>query len=254
MKIVTNLTAQAVSSTCTPQQHASSSDAKPTALIELGTGPHGKYAVLAFPDGWQRTIGFMEQADAWHPMFADLPVADTHRLQRHTEPPVIKHADGSRTRQGALTFITVNVNRQGGFVSENCFDVPMQNTVVGWATGYRCAKELVSAVKRGYGPHINLGLIIEAAATAASHKTEFNGLGQRSAGAAFMAVVSQAMGFLIRHGKAEAWIDQEIKRTEASNEWYEKAVADEKAAFVLRMKVARAAKRAGSQGVRNDSD
>ncbi len=42
----TTTTAQTVRGLCTPQQHARTSDARPVTLMELGTGPHAKFAQL----------------------------------------------------------------------------------------------------------------------------------------------------------------------------------------------------------------
>lgn len=100
---------------CTPAQHTSTSNTKPVRLLALGDGPHGKTALCEFPEGWQRTIDLPTQADAWHPLFEDLTADDKGKLRKHTDHPIVRHADGTRTRQGALSFITQEVSRNGGW-------------------------------------------------------------------------------------------------------------------------------------------
>lgn len=64
----------------TPTHHASAHKTKPVRLLALGTGPHGKTALLEFPEGWQRTIDLPTQADAWHPLFDELAADDKDTL------------------------------------------------------------------------------------------------------------------------------------------------------------------------------
>ena len=108
----------------TPSAHASTSKAKPVRLLALDDGPQGKTALLEFPEGWQRIIALPTQADAWHPLFDDLTNAERGRLRAHVDHPVIRHPDGTRTKQGALSFITKEISRVGSWTGERCFDVP----------------------------------------------------------------------------------------------------------------------------------
>ena len=129
----------------TPARHIAEGVTKPTRLLELGTGEHGKTALLEFPGGWQRTIDLPTEADAWHPLFSELPQADVQRLRKHVAHPIIRHPDGTRTRRGALSFVTEEVGPAGGYKAERCFDVPQEDFYSGCVTGYRCAAELLEA-------------------------------------------------------------------------------------------------------------
>lgn len=240
----TNTTAQTVRGLCTPEQHAQSSNAKPVILLELGTGPHGKFAQLAFPDGWERTIDLPTETEAWHPMFKDLPQEDRIKLHRHARPAIIKHPDGRRTQPGVLTFMTRSLTRQGGYLSENMFDVPAQSYSDGLITGYKCADELLAVTRRGYGPHLNTGRIIEAAIEAG--KDSFDKPGRRGAANAFMEVVCQAMSFLAKQGNTDVWIASRMEQAERDNEYWEKLKVEENEAFVKRMKAGKAKKNGGT--------
>ena len=185
----TNVTASAAPTVgpWTPAQHIKEGVTKPTRLLELGTGEHGKTALLEFPGGWQRTLDLPTRADAWHPLFSELPKEDVQRLRKHVAHPIIRHPDGTRTRRGALSFVTEEINRVGGWTGERVFDVPAEDYYAGSVTGYRCAAELLEALARGYGPHIIKSYVIKAALQASD---EPHGKpSRRGAGTAFLAIV-----------------------------------------------------------------
>lgn len=228
---------------CTPEQHASTSKAKPVRLLALGDGPHGKTALCEFPEGWQRTIDLPTQADAWHPLFDELPRDERNRLRTHADHPVIRHPDGTRTRQGALSFVTVEISRNGGWTGERCFDVPAEEHGAGTITGYRCAAELLEALERGYGPYVSVRNITEAAMQAANEKT--GAASRRAAGFGFLAVFEDAMQFMARHARHGKYMAHKIAEAERSNAWAAEQDAQEKAAFVQRMKAAKARRAKG---------
>ena len=229
---------------CTPAQHASTDNTKPVRLLALGDGPHGKTALCEFPEGWQRTICLPTQADAWHPLFSDLTADDKSKLRKHVDHPVIRHPDGTRTRQGALSFITQEVSRNGGWVGERCFDVPAEEHGAGFITGYRCAAELLQALQRGYGPHISVLNITEAAIQASNEKS--GTASRRSAGYGFLAVLEDALRFTAQNSNHGLHIAQKIAEAERMNARNAEQDAREKAAFVQRMKAAKAEKRSTS--------
>ena len=230
---------------CTPAQHTSTSNTKPVRLLALGDSPHGKTALCEFPEGWQRSIGLPTQADAWHPLFDDLTADDKSKLRKHTDNPVIRHPDGSRTRQGALSFITQEVGRNGGWAGERCFDVPAEGYSEGYITGYRCAAELLQALQRGYGPHISVRCITEAAMQASNEKS--GTASRRSAGYGFLAVAEEALLFMAKNANHGPYMAQKIADAERMKARIEEQDAREKAAFVQRMSAAKAEKRSKAQ-------
>ena len=167
------------------------------APVALDDDSQGKTALLEFPEGWQRTIALPTQADAWHPMFDDLAEAEHKRLRAHVAPPVVFHPDGTRTRQGAMSFVRVEVNRVGGWLGERCFDVPPEDYNSGSITGYRCAGELLEALQRAYGPHIHLTDILDE--VMATQNGSYGKSGRRGEAVAFMEVVKVTMAFFAKH-------------------------------------------------------
>ena len=234
---------------CTPAQHTSTSNTKPVRLLALGDGPHGKTALCEFPEGWQRTIDLPTQADAWHPLFEDLTADDKGKLRKHTDHPIVRHADGTRTRQGALSFITQEVSRNGGWAGERCFDVPAEGYGPGRITGLRCAAELLQALQRGYGPHISVRDITEAAMQASNEKSAT--ASRSSAGYGFMTILEDAMQFMAKHAKHEQYMANKIAEAEHMRARIEEQDAREKADFVQRMSAAKAEKRSTSTAARH---
>ena len=87
----------------TPANHIKDGVTKPIRLLALSTGEYGKTALLEFPGGWQRTIDLPTEADAWHPLFSELPQADVQRLRKHVAHPIIRHPDGTARARRAGT-------------------------------------------------------------------------------------------------------------------------------------------------------
>lgn len=225
----------------TPAQHIKEGVTKPIRLLALGTGSHGKTALLEFPGGWQRTIDLPTEADAWHPLFSELPQADAKRLRKHVAHPIIRHSDGTRTRRGALSFVTEEVDPAGGYKAERCFDVPQEDCYSGRVTGYRCAAELLVALARGYGPHIIKSHVIKDALQASDEP--YGKPSRRGAGSAFVEIVGEALTFMARHSLHREYMAAKIAEAERLQAALAEMEAKEKAAFVERMNAARAAKR-----------
>ena len=225
----------------TPRAHDSTSTANPVRLLALDDGPQGKTALLEFPEGWQRIIALPTQADAWHPLFDDLTNAERGRLRAHVDHPVIRHPDGTRTKQGALSFITKEISRVGSWTGERCFDVPAEDYYSGSVTGYRCAAELLDALARGYGPHIIKQHVIKAALQASDEP--YGKPSRRGAGTAFMEVIEGALTFMAKHSRHKEFMAAKIAEVERLQATMAELEAKEKAAFVERMKAGRAAKR-----------
>lgn len=230
----------------TPAHHAKVSKAKPVRLLALGEGAHCKSARFEFPEGWQRTIDLPTEADAWHPLFSDLTQGERLKLRQHVAQPVVVRADGKRVKPLGLSFSTSTVTARGAHVEYTHFDVPAQEYGAGSITGYRCAAELLAALQRGYGPHIDVPSIVREAAEATRHRsgTEPSKVG---AAVAFMSVVSEALKFLAQNSQHAEYIGREITKVERLNVVYDELEAEKKAAFVERMRAARAAKRASQE-------
>lgn len=226
----------------TPAHHAKVNKTKPVRLLELGEGPHGKNARFEFPEGWQRTIDLPTQADGWHPLFNDLPHEDCQALRRHVLQPVVTGPDGKRTQSLGLTFTTCSVTPRGYTKDFSLFDVPAEVYSEGSITGYRCAAELLQALQRGYGPHIDmLGILKEAS------EARFEGCGKPSragAAGAFLGIVAEALKFLATHARHGEFIARKIEETERYQRYDAEQRAKDKTEFVERMRQARAAKRA----------
>lgn len=235
-----------VTASWTPEHHATAKQPKPIKLLELGTGNHGKCARFVFPEGWERCIDLPTEADAYHPIFDDLPSADRTSLRKHAESPVMTGANGVKTQQRALSFTTRTVGRGGYTLDFNEFDVPEESYCDGFITGYRCAGELLEALKRGYGPYIDARSIVRAAALAACQKGEK--ISRHGAAAAFMTVVNDALKFLATHGVHGKYIAGKVEQAQEYAAGLAKHEAQEKAAFVERMRQAKAAKRAARGG------
>ena len=233
----------------TPARHITEGVTKPTRLLGLGTGEYGKTALLEFPGGWQRTIDLPTEADAWHPLFSELPQEDVQRLRKHVAHPIKRHPNGKRTRRGALSFVTEDVNRAGEWMGERGFDVPAEDWYAGSVTGYRCAAELLDALARGYGPRINRQSVIEGALMACAEPC--GKPSRRSAGFAFIAIVEEALTFMAKHSRHKEFMAAKIAEAEQLRTAMAVLEAKEKAVFVERMKAAKAAKR--SQAPRPDA-
>lgn len=226
----------------TPTHHASAHKTKPVRLMALDTGPHGKTALLEFPEGWQRTIDLPTQADAWHPLFDELPQDERGRLRAHAEHPVVRHPDGTRTRQGALSFITEEIGRNGGWTGDRYFDVPAEDYSTGGITGYRCAGELLAALQRGYGPYLHLNNILEEVMAAAGEPS--GKASRRGAGVMFLEIVKESLTFMARNARHTEFVAGRIAEAEKYQAYCAARDACDKAAFVQRMKAAKAAKAA----------
>lgn len=229
----------------TPAHHAKVNKTKPIRLLELGEGEHGKSARFEFPEGWQRTIDLPTQADGWHPLFSELSFDERKKLHQHVQQPVVIGPDGVRRQNMGLSFTTRTPNKRGYSQDFNHFDVPAEQYATGRITGYRCAKELLDALKRGYGPHIPIRDILKDAVNA-----KYGGYpdkGQWGAACTFINVVEQALLFLAKNSQYADWIDRAIKYEEECIARGAERDAQEKAAFVERMRKARAAKRAARQ-------
>ena len=245
-KTKTAVNTMAQTALCAPAHHASAHKTKPVRLLELGAGPHGKTALLEFPEGWQRTIDLPTQADAWHPLFDDLAVKDKEKLRKHTAHPVIRHADGTRTQQGALSFVTKEIGRNGGRTGDRYFDVPAEAYGAGCITGHRYAGELLMALQRGYGPYIHLDWILREVQEAAGESSEKP---NRSAAAnAFLDVVKESMTFMAKHARHVEFVAARIAAAEKYQAYCIEQDAKDKAKFVERMRAAKAAKAQRAKG------
>ena len=241
----TNMTAHSVRSCCTPAQHAQASQAKPVRLLELGTGPQGKTALLEFPGGWQRTLDLVTEFDGWHPLFSDLTLEDAHRLRVHTEPAFVKQPDGTFSRPDPLSFLRRLKSARGKAVRWRYFDVPAQDHCEGTATGYRCAAELLEAMALSYGPHIALREVLNEAAEAA--KEGAGGLSRCGAAGAFLRVMGEAVMFFAKYADHRVELAQKIAGAERYGRGAAQRQAAERAGFTERMKAGRVAAKHAEQ-------
>lgn len=242
MNAPTNTTSTIASPTpWTPARQARADKSKPVRLLELGEGPHGKTALFEFPEDLQRAIDLPTQADGWHPLFNELPNEDGYALRRHVLQPVVTGPDGKRSQSQGLSFTTCTITRRGNTTDFRLFDVPAEGCSEGSITGYRCAAELLEALQRGYGPYIDVRGIIKEASEARLER--LSRPSRASAAFAFLDIVVEAMKFLANHSQHGEFIARKIEEAEHYGRYAAEQEAKEKAAFVERMRQARAAKR-----------
>lgn len=192
----------------TPAVHQGVSKARPIRVVSMGDGPHGKLVVCEFPDGWQRSIDLPTQADGYHPLFSDLPEEARAALVRHVAPPVVIGRDGKRTMSRGLSFTTCTVTPRGYTKDFNDFDVPAEEFGDGNITGYRAAGELLQALERGYGPHINVCSILEEVLKARDE--DYMGPSRSGAASAFAWTVEEALKFFAKNARHADWINRKI--------------------------------------------
>lgn len=242
-----NTTDASKSTPWTPAHHAKVNKTKPIRLLELGEGEHGKNARFEFPEGWQRTIDLPTQADGWHPLFSDLPQEDGAALRSHVAQPVVIGPDGERRQSLGLSFTSCTLNKRGHWTGDNHFDVPEEKYADGRITGLRCAAELLEALQRGYGPHISLRDVIREAINVKFERGGGDNASRWGAACGFMGVIEESVKFLAEHGRHADWIAKKIEKEERYLAHCAERDAQEKAAFVERMRKARAAKRAARE-------
>ena len=247
-----NKTLQAVRDICTPSHHAAASKNKPIKLLALGTGPHGKTATFEFEEGWQRTLDFLIEADAWHPLFADVPHTERFDLIDHAKAPFIRHADGTKSRPDPLSFTRVIKSERGRHIRSTYFDVPEQSYEEGGITGLKCAAELLEELARGYGPHLMVHHIVKAAVMASNNN--FSGVSQNGAASAFLGIVQMALKFFAEHANHRPHIANQIVRAEKYRDECAQNDLLEKHQFIDRMKAAKEAKRGLRVNVSNEPE
>ena len=225
----------------TPAVHQSASKARPIRVVSMGDGPHGKQVVCEFLDGWQRSIDLPTEADAWHPLFNGLPHEQRLQLHRLVKPVPYVDGKGVRKQREELSFTTTEIGPRGGCKKFNHFDVPDEEYGVGQITGYRAAVEMLEALQRAYGPHVSLGPILRDVFAAEGESARSPS--RRGAVGAFAEVIEGALEFFAKNAKHGPWIAGKVAQAESVNAHYDKQAADDKAAFVQRMKDAKAAKR-----------
>lgn len=226
----------------TPAHHAKVNKTKPVRLLELGEGPHGKNARFEFPEGWQRTIDLPTEADAWHPLFGNLPAEDLSALKRHTTKPITTRPDGKRIKPERLSFVTTTIGPRGGYAAMNHFDVPAEDFCAGQVTGLKCAAELLKELQRGYGPHISVPDIIHDAAKANAGNSRGKP-SQSGAWWAFADVLEDALKFFAKYASHSEFLAHKIAEAEMRSAQYDEFEAAQRAQFVERMRKARATKR-----------
>lgn len=238
--IESTVIAQAVRGICTPEQHSQTNKTKPVILLALGTGPHGKTALLQFPEGWQRTIDLPTEFDGWHPMFDALQEDDMQRLRKHVRAPFVIHQNGTQSRPSPLSFTRDVQTTRGRWLKSNYFDVPAQEHGEGTITGYHCAAELLEALGLGYGPFIPMRFVLQEVVEAAKGGGE--GASRSAAAKSFLDVAGDSLGFFAKQSSHRAYIQRKIANAERYRDELAEERAMERVEFVIRMKAAKEAK------------
>lgn len=230
----------------TPAMHRGDRADRPVRVVSMVDGPRGKEVMCEFKSGWQRSISLPTEADAWHPLFDGLPQEQKKELHWFARPAAYVDASGVRKRREGLSFTTMELSRNGGCKKFHWFDVPDEEYGAGQVTGYRAAGELLEALARGYGPSISVGHILQEVFTA--REESYLKSSRRGAAAAFSWVLDEAMKFFAKNANFGKWLDGKAAEAERLKAYYDKQAVEDKAAFVQRMKDAKAAKKAARQG------
>ena len=223
--------------TRTPAMHRGDRVDRPVRVVSMVDGPQGKEVMCEFKSGWQRSISLPTEADAWNPLFDGLPQEQKNELHRFAKPAAYVDASGVRKRRDGLSFTTMEVGRNGGCKKFRWFDVPDEEYGAGQVTGYRAAAELLEALQRGYGPCVSVGHIVKEVFVAHAESSEKPS--RCGAASAFSWVLNDALKFFAKNANHGPWLVGKVAQTESVNAYFDKQAAENKAAFVERMKAAR---------------
>ena len=156
-----------------------------------------------------------------------------HPAGKATAPRTVK-------KRGAISCVTIERTARGAYVSAEHFDVALEDYGDGNITGMRLAAEFMAAIKMR-APLDSLQVIVDAC-KAFDDGHPFRDPSRRGAAVGFLRTLEGLLVMVARAGAHEPYIAYQIER---GTEWRRKeaqAKKDEKANFVRRMEIAKAAK------------
>ena len=163
--------------------------------------------------------------------------------------PRIKPVVIAITKPSGLSFHTRHLDARGNALSDNAFDVPLEDYDHGWDTGRRAAAELLACIKarpRDGMPMFGCRLsdLLPDVEKAQAENATVDSPSRRGAALGFLSVLDAALQFAAHHADMQGFVRRELE--EAEN-WRLKEVerkAAQRVEFVARMQAARKAKRA----------
>lgn len=161
-------------------------------------------------------------------------------------PPRVRQPDGTFKSTIDLSFTTVTYAADGEVLASNHFDVEPLEWHEGQIQGYRLAGELLDFKRAHHRAFVPIFLMMaDAGAALPSRNAKKKSTGNVAFG--FLKALSEMVSYSAQKSNYPAYIGREIAQVESMRQT-SKADALEKAAFVERMRTARAAKRAARVG------
>jgi hypothetical protein len=230
---------QVLRTVCTPSLQASTSHLKIVRLLELGVNDKGRFARVEFEDESARPLYLLSVAEAWHDIFSSLEWSDRWAIRRHYNDrfPEPTLSDGSKKKFKYASFTTETYSRRRKYLASNDFDLDAYKNIDGYQAGLLVAIEFLDLQSISSGRYcVSLSrMLFDIASASGPHAAD--------ARRAFMLVMDDMVRFAAKHCAYRGFIEQELARAEQCQEIREKREAEERAAFVQRMKAAKEAKR-----------
>lgn len=157
--------------------------------------------------------------------------------------PYIHHQDGTRSKPAPLSFTRMVECAKGKFIRYTYFDVPEQAYADGYATGLKCAAELMNELSTGNAQSIMLSRIITAAVAATSD--DF-GVSRNGAATSFLQVVGAAMEFFAHNSDHHARINTLIVQAQDYDKYAARAASQTTAPLGAGTPAGKAAKHGGA--------
>lgn len=220
-------------------QHLSST-VKPVKLIELGTGQHGKFVRIEFANEMTRPLYIPTMADAWHPIFDNLPAIERWKIRdffNPFEPEILP--DGNVKTRFNLSFVTRTCTKKGKFVSQNNFDVQDHGLVDDHVVGIKMAAEYMAALSLPTFQCTDITTIIcdMAPHLLASEDQHFDGVSR-----SFLSELGSMLRFAAQNCNHKEYFAKQIELQEG----YSLSLAErrrlDKEAFIDRIRTAKVAK------------
>ena len=167
---------------------------------------------------------------------------------RRVAKPRIKPVVIATTKPNGLSFHTRHLDARGNALSDNAFDVPLEDYDHGWDTGRRAAAELLASIKGK--PHdgtpmfgCRLADLLQDVEKAQAERTTGDSPSRRGAALGFLSVLDAAIQFAAHNADMQGYVQRELDRSEACRLREVERKAAERVEFVQRMQTARKAKR-----------
>ena len=160
-----------------------------------------------------------------------------------TKPAVVRI-----TKPSGLSFHTRHLDARGNALSDNAFDVPLEDYDHGWDTGRRAAAELLAVLKTNPNngePAMGLRLsdLLPDVAKALAERAHGDTPAHKGAALGFLSVLDAAIKFAVHNSDMQGYVQRELDRSEAYRLREVERKAAERVEFVQRMQAARRAKR-----------